>query len=251
MSTTAPERHAGRTALEIAAAARVAQLAIRAQLIRDVTRVWPLLDAKRLDETFPGWLTAMSTLIRSYHGQSAVAAGTAYRAARQRATGELAPSGLIQLAPLPSEEWLNKAFRFSGPGQFSRDVARPKTALSTTLGTASRIALDGARTTIIETVHEDPAAVGWMRVTDGNPCAFCALLASRGVIKGSTTYRTEESASFQAHNDCGCTAAPAFTIHADLPDVSKKAAEVYANRGSGDALKAFRKAWNDHLASSA
>jgi hypothetical protein len=237
MSTAPPETHGGRTALEVATSARVMQLAIRAQLLRDVTQLWPMLDRKRLDETWPGWIRAMSLLVRNYHGQSAQAAASSYRAAREQATHSPAPRSLIRLAPLPSQEWLDKAFGYSGPGQFQRDTARPNSALSTTLGTAARIALDGARTTTLLTMQDDPIAVGWYRVTDDDPCAFCALLASRGLV-----YKAE-TVGFEAHNDCACYGMAAFSRDIELPKVAQEAAKVYRNRGKGPALKAFRKAW--------
>lgn len=239
MTQAPPEPRTGRTALEIAAAARAVQIAIRAQLLRDVASLWPTLDRDRLDETWPGWIRAMSLLVRSYHGQSAQAAASSYRAARVQATQSPAPRSLIKLAPEPAQEWLNKAFGYSGPGQFSRDTARPNTALSTTLGTAARITLDGGRTTTLLTMQDDPVAVGWYRVTDDDPCAFCALLASRGVV-----YKAE-TVGFEAHNDCACYGMAAFTGDIELPRASQEAAEVYRNRGKGPALKAFRKAWND------
>lgn len=240
----------GRTALEIATGARAVQIAIRAKLLRDAATLWPTLDPKRLNETWPGWIRAMSLLVSNYHGQSAQAAASSYRAAREQATHSPAPRSLIQLAPQPPNEWLNKAFGYSGPGQFNRDTARPNTALSATLGTASRIALDGGRTTLIESVKHDPVALGWYRVTDGDPCAFCALLASRpsmkhedGSFRKGSLYRSEETASFLAHDHCGCSAAPIFSQKQELPDVSQEAADAYLNRGDGPALQAFRREW--------
>jgi hypothetical protein len=212
--------------------------------------LWPALDPKRLDETFPGWLRAMLTLTRNYHGQSAQAAGAYYRQARAAAIQSPTPRSLIRLAPKPSDEWMSKAFGFSGPGMLTRDQIRPNTALTTTLGTASRIALDGARTTILDTTAHDPVALGYYRVTDGHPCAFCALLASRVALKGrGSLYRSEQSASFQAHNHCGCTAAPVFNRDQPLPEVNQQAAQVYAQRGKGNAVTAFRAAWDAHQAS--
>jgi hypothetical protein len=237
MSTAPPETHGGRTALEVATSARVMQLAIRAQLLRDVTQLWPMLDRKRLDETWPGWIRAMSLLVRNYHGQSAQAAASSYRAAREHATHSPAPRSLIRLAPPPSQDWLDKAFGYSGPGQFQRDAARPNSALSTTLGTAARITLDGARTTTLLTMQDDPVALGWFRVTDDDPCAFCALLASRGLV-----YKAE-TVGFEAHNDCACYGMAAFSRDIELSKVAQEAAKVYRNRGKGPALKAFRKAW--------
>jgi hypothetical protein len=261
-----PETHAGRTTLEVAITARTMQLAIRARLLRDVTALWPALDKNRLGETFPGWVRAMSLLVRNYHGQSAAAASAAYREARAQATMSPAPRSLVKLAPAPSDEWMRQAFGFSGPGMLNKDTARPNTALSTTLGTASRIALDGGRTTTLETVKHDPVALGWYRVTDGAPCAFCALLASRPALKhedgslrkgalygehsfDASNARFDGPGEFKVHNDCGCSMAPMFSTSDEMPAVNQKAAEVYANRGDGPALKAFRKAWAEHLAS--
>lgn len=231
-----------------ATSARTIQLAVRAALLRDVTRLWPALDPARLDKTFPGWLRAMITLTRSYHGQSAQAAALYYRHARATATRSPTPQSLIRLAPAPSDEWMGRAFGFSGPGMLSRDKVRPHTALTTTLGTAARIAQDGGRTTIVDTATADPVAVGWYRVTDGAPCSFCALLASRPVIGGrGSVYHSQTTAGFQAHNHCGCTAAPMFSRDDPLPSVNEAAARIYRQRGSGDALAAFRKAWDAHL----
>jgi hypothetical protein len=238
------------SSVALAESARLVQLAIRAALLRDVARLWPALDAKRLDETFPGWLRAMTVLVTNYHGQSAAAASRFYRQARTLAIESPTPSALVKLAPVPSPEWMARAFGFSGPGMLSRDTVRPNTALSTTLGTAARVGLDGGRTTILNTVEADKVAIGWYRVTDGDPCAFCALLASRPVIGGKgALYRSEKTADFKSHNDCGCSAAPMFSRDQELPALSHEAAFVYENRGDGSALEAFRQAWADRQVS--
>lgn len=229
----------------LAGSAKTIQMAIQARLLKDVATLWPSLDPKRLDQTFPGWIRAMILLITNYHGQSSAAAAAFYRMARADAIQSPTPAALIQFAQAPAEAWLTKALGFAGPGMLSRDDVRPGTALSTTLGTSGRIALDGGRTTILNTVQHDRVAVGWYRVTDGDPCAFCALLASRGAV-----YK-EDTVGFQAHNLCGCSAAPAFSRDQELPEISKTAARVYRERGKGPALVAFRKAWAEHQAASA
>lgn len=237
---TSNQNPPGAVALPLVASARTVQIAVRAQLLKDVIRLWPLFDAKRVTETFPAWVQAMRLLVTSYHAQSAAAAAVFYRTARAQAVSAQTPPSIVKLAEAPSDEWMTRAFGFSGPGTLSRDTARPGTALSTTLGTASRIAMDGGRRTILDTVAADPVAVGWYRVTDGHPCAFCALLAGRGVV-----YK-EHTADFKAHNDCGCTSAPAFTRKQPLPDVNDRAADIYRQHAQGqpDQLAAFRKAWS-------
>lgn len=232
-------------AVEAAVTAKAVQMAIRAALLRDVIKLWPALDKARLRETFPGWLRAMTLLITNYHGQSSAAAGRFYQQVRSEALGSPTPADLIKLAPAPDPEWMAKALGFSGPGMLTKDAAAPNTALSTTLGTSARIALDGGRTTVLETVKKDRAAVGWYRVTDGAPCAFCAMLASRGVA-----YRSEKTSSFEAHNDCGCSSAPAFSRSQQLPGITDEAEAVYLESTRGlsnkERLPAFRKAWAAH-----
>lgn len=265
--TQAPPESRNRTAelLMLAATARAVQIAIRAQLLRDVATLWPILDAKRLDVTLPAWLRAMSLLTTRYHGQSAAASGRSYQVMREHATDSPAPSSLLKIAMPPSQEWMDKAFGFSGPGMLDKETARPGSALSTTLGTASRIALEGGRRTMVETVEQDPVAVGWYRVTDGHPCAFCALLASRVSPKtGGAPYKSARSfkssnswftgpGMVKVHDMCGCGFVPSFSHTNFAPTaIGQKAAEVYDARERGiDGLVAFRKAWAAHLASGA
>ena len=61
------------------------------------------------------------------------------------------------------------------------------------------------RDTIIKNRKQDPACVGWKRITRGSKsCGFCRMLADRGAV-----YR-KETATFASHDDCMCTAAPVF-----------------------------------------
>jgi len=253
---TAPTESRADSSVALAASARMVQVAVRARLLQDVARLWPVLDPKRLNETFPGWLRAMMLLLRNYHGQSAAAASVFYRKARADAILSPTPRALIKLAPAPAEEWMARALGYAGPGLLERDTVKPQTALATTLGTSARIVLDGGRRTVLDTAQADPVAVGWYRVTDGDPCAFCALMAARPVIGGrGAIYQNEQTAGrnadarftgsgqFKFHNNCGCSVAPMFSRDQGMPEVNQQAAEVYLNRGKGDALNAFRRAW--------
>jgi hypothetical protein len=72
-------------------------------------------------------------------------------------------------------------------------------------GSAVQLVAGGGRETLLDAIRSDPAAHGWQRVTDGAPCAFCAMIASQGIVA-----KDEDSAGFEAHGHCGCTAEPAF-----------------------------------------
>ncbi|AUG87137.1 head maturation protease [Streptomyces phage Attoomi] len=52
----------------------------------------------------------------------------------------------------------------------------------TAANAADREAIRSGRDLINRASQEDKRVVGWARVTDGNPCAFCAMLAARGAI---------------------------------------------------------------------
>lgn len=61
------------------------------------------------------------------------------------------------------------------------------------------------RDTILTNQKQDPACIGWKRITRGSKsCGFCRMLADRGAV-----YR-KDTATFASHDDCMCTAAPVF-----------------------------------------
>jgi hypothetical protein len=124
---------------------------------------------------------------------------------------------------------------------------------------AARLAVNGGREAVEQVVRQDRHALGWMRVTDGDPCAFCAMLASRGAV-----YKSAESAGFELdpvrgeinryHDNCGCQVVPVFTRTPVLPETTQRAEQLWRDsqraaraageleRGtSNDALNALRR----------
>src|SRR5207344_1731444 len=94
------------------------------------------------------------------------------------------------------------------------------TALARTSGSLSRQVLNGGRETILRSVAEDKEALGYTRVTDGNPCAFCAMLAGRGPVYKKST------GDFQAHDECGCYAEP-FYRGSEWPGRAREFHDMY------------------------
>jgi hypothetical protein len=133
------------------------------------------------------------------------------------------------------------------------DAGRPpeqakETALTRTSGSISRHVLNGGRETILRSVAEDREALGWGRVTDGDPCAFCAMLAGRGPV-----YQ-EDTVGFEAHDECGCGAEPVYYRDAPWPGRSREFHDMYneallqarqdgtmATGTSNDLLNTFRR----------
>lgn len=71
---------------------------------------------------------------------------------------------------------------------------------------SDRAAKDAGRETVVESAEANGRR--WRRVTDGNPCSFCAMLAGRGPV-----YRTEDSATRVAgRNNYGTAAYKAGNV---------------------------------------
>lgn len=121
------------------------------------------------------------------------------------------------------------------------EVARDE-SFTQAAGAASRQVLTGGRKSLLTLLGDDPQALGWIRVTDRDPCAFCAILASRGPV-----YRSEETASFQAHDHCACTAEPVYDRNTLWPGRAKEFRGLWRTATEGlsgkDARNAFRRAY--------
>lgn len=128
-------------------------------------------------------------------------------------------------------------------------------------GSATTLALEGGREVIHDAATGDEDALGWIRVTDADPCSWCAMLASRAAAPQGAFYRSEGTAGrdkndkftgdgqFKWHDHCGCTAVPVF--HDDDPHL-QRAEDLYdqwldATQGhSGKkAVNAWRRYWEN------
>lgn len=230
---------------------RQGQLRIRALALRDFTRLWPLWQGD--EPTFQNLLQASMPLVRGYHALSSSLAAGYYQQFRlaEHADGQATP----RLAKPLDEQIVLGTLHLTGADmtrqaiQAGQDAqAAMQTALIRTSGTVTRFALAGGRDTLTQSVADDKAARGWARVTSGAPCAFCALLASRGVV-----FHAEDTAGFEAHDHCSCSAEPQYD-GAQLPGRGEEFRSLYQEavsgaRGSGDlergtsndALNAFRR----------
>lgn len=246
---------------------RAAQVAIRARLAADVAAAWSLLDPRRLDETTPAWLAVMLALIGAHRADSATAAAayfTAYRSAELAGNvpaavdgDEAEPETEPERHAEPERDRLIASLIATGPAAIKhatdRQRRRPvpldaavRASLSRVTGAATRHALDGGRSVLRAAVAEDPRALGWARVTDDDPCYFCAMLASRGPV-----YRTRRSALVTEegdayHDGCACVPEPVYSYTAAWPGRGRELAALWAETTEGlsgdDARRAFRRA---------
>jgi len=114
-----------------------------------------------------------------------------------------------------------------------------------------RLVLNQGRETTVENVQRDRQARAWAREVRPGCCAFCALMASRGpayrsqdTAGGNANIRFTGGGKFKFHNNCYCDVVPVFGAY-EMTATAREAEAIYKNRGQGDALNAFRRAWED------
>lgn len=197
---------------------------VRAATLRRVLSQWLLLDLDEIDRTAPEWVQATVPLVEAGR-RDAVEAAIEYVA-----RFSVAEIGLQVDAsrPLPPDTRVLQARLLgSGPWTFKQKIGQgkpPSQAQAETLvrlaGEVTRTVLEGSRDTVTQTATEK--GYRWQRITDGDPCAFCALLASRGAV-----YRSQSSGGFQAHRSCACTAEMVMRNSGFRTDESKQWGDLY------------------------
>lgn len=221
---------------------RLGQLRVRARVLRAVVAAWPLYDIED-PSTWPPLEQLLLVLIGSQAPVSAALSSNYYRAFRH-VEGAVGTVPTVVASTLPAEE-IVRSLRYVGVVGARKllDANVPAASVRTltnVAGDTARLVMNSGRDTIIESVTADPRALGWSRVTDGNPCAFCRMLASRGPV-----YRTK-AGGFKAHNHCGCTAEPVFRADAEWPGRAREWHDQWNETTKGlsgrDARLAFRQA---------
>jgi hypothetical protein len=226
---------------------RVQQVALRAGVARDVVVLLrDLFDTENADRTWPAIQSMLASLARQQHGTSAALATTYYGQARTEAD---APGFYLPISPADlAEELLKVVLDATGIAAFKRAISLGKTpeealqiAGVTLSGSVSRLVLSGGRDAILGNVREDRKAVGWARITDKDPCAFCSMLSSRGPV-----YRTKQTAKFEAHDHCACMPVPAWNRDEAWLQHSKDLSEQWQKATEGHSGADARRAWRRH-----
>jgi len=187
---------------------RQAQLQVRALALRDFVRLWPLWTPD--DEgSFERLAVATVPLIRAHHQISSSIASAYYQAFR-RAEGVSGDTTPRSADPINADR-VTASLYVTGSVMTGKAIAAGlspqaamQTALTRTSGAVGRHVLGGGRETLIRSTASDRRTRGWGRVTGGNACDFCEMLAGRGAVY------SDDTADFQAHDHCACQAEPQF-----------------------------------------
>lgn len=193
------------------------QLALRASVVRDVMKLWPAWQPSKPD-SYQAFERAMVLLVQSRSVQSAALA--AHYAEMFRAAESPVHQAVrtVSLAAVRDEEKIKAAIGATTRGTVYKALAAGQkyeavmsNALVNVSGTVSRDVLAGGRDTIFAEQIRDPRALGVARITGASPCAFCAMLASRGDV-----YLSAESAGqidgqmMEWHEHCDCSIEVAY-----------------------------------------
>ncbi len=125
----------------------------------------------------------------------------------------------------PDRTAFSEVLRIMGPVAFKTSIAQTGDAALArrvttvrAVGAARRLVLGGARDTSHLTIAQSPAIVGYRRETRGKPCAFCAMLASRGAVYKSesiagaaTGTRGTRDRGERYHDSCHCQPVPVYS----------------------------------------
>jgi hypothetical protein len=242
---------------------RTRQVALRASFLLELHRVWPLLDPLRLDQTARAWLDLAMDLITAFWAQSRDVSLDYYDRFRTVETGADALDidavrELIEFDPAAARASLIA----TGPARIKHRTrlgedpfAVARTGLLVTSGAASRHVLNGGRDAVVTAGSVERTPIGYFRVTDANPCGFCAMLASRG---DESLYLTEDTGlrtthrsvkrgpGEKYHDDCNCTVEPVFSRDQAWPGRNREFEALWKKSteglGGNDALNAFRTA---------
>ncbi|MFD4394655.1 hypothetical protein [Kitasatospora sp. NPDC058478] len=241
--------------------------------MRQVRRI---IVPSRLQPTVPAWIQAVRALVGQYSSASASLAADYYEAERvaARVTGRFT----VPLLEPPPDEQVEASLRWATKDLWPRDPEDPATTPAQALpieqrldaaqtkaeAAAQKLVTDTGRGTVREAVRRDRVAVGYARAAALGACAFCKLMATRGMVyKSAEAAGTEADARFAGdasvvkyHDNCHCAVLPVFRGQRfELSVHAQEWARLYEEQvapHSGQQLARFRAvlADNGHLPAS-
>lgn len=179
----------------------------------------------------------------------------------EAAAEQEARDALAELGAMNSIKKQRKIDRTLTPDEVgeARDKAHSE-AGNRQAASASRIAMNGARSTIYATGSRDQRVIGWIRLSrTGTPCGWCAMLISRGFTEKSGLYKSEGAAQRRGnnqdedkyHDNCKCYAMPVYSL-ADLATsplyaLNREYARLWPIVTNGLGGKAALNAWRNFI----
>jgi hypothetical protein len=188
---------------------RAQQLLLRRATQAQIDKIWATLVFEDLDGSYPRFALLASQVVERNRLTSSGLASSYVRNFRKalRVGGELE---ILTAEPLVVDQF-NAALHTTSVAALKSatenrvpEATAVANALTETRGAMARLVLNAGRETVTRTTVNDSRAAGWQRVLGGGGCDFCRMLSSRGDVY------SEETAGFEAHDHCGCSAEPVY-----------------------------------------
>lgn len=196
---------------------------------QELRQVWAQIDGESTAAMLTALLIAVPGIAEIYGDMAAALAADFYESAREIAD---APGRFVAIpAALPEASRFESLVRWGMEPIFGAEP-RPAAALSQVEGGLQRIVANVARETVVDNSHRDAKAAGWQRITRGDGCLFCKMLAGKGAI-----YRS--GSRFASHEDCKCVAAPAFDSGKHASPVQYEASKKRRSEADRDRLRQY------------
>ena len=244
-------------------------------------RLWPLLRADDVDGSTERWLSLVLLVVRTQWAQSALLANSYLTAHRTIELGVGVPTLRLPPVPVMDERQVITSMMTLGPVRVRQEIAKviAKAQISkvgdggapplnptipsglriplakdqaiarAVAGSAVRHARNGGRDAIDNAIKNDQRVIGYVRVTDGSPCFFCAMIASRGPVYQEDSFedsypRFHGPGDQKVHDSCGCDLKPLYRRDsADLAE-SNRYSDLWTQASKGrsgkDAVRQFR-----------
>ena len=213
----------------------LAQGGIVSGALRRVLTLWGVLDITNLDASFAEYLTLTEPVISEAKHNSARAASGYYDMMRaaERVPG-ISPAGKF-LADLVASGEMEMTLGPIGPAYIRKAITGGMTfeqaaaaAWVKQSGAMSHSVLAGGRDTIARKMQEDPGALGYQRHASSDCCAYCGLMASKGIVFKSKRAAFISAKSGKAyHLLCRCTPEPVFHRNSALSPSGKRFDDLY------------------------
>ena len=225
---------------------RQQQVRLGQQAIAEGLLLWRTVRADDLAGTADSWAALALRSILNYRRLSALLAARYMQAFRVAEIGQPLPpgDGLVAIgngAVIPAgatsfneamRNAITTALRINGPIALQKGLERGLTAkqasdaaFARVAGVTEKGALDGGREAQTALIRADRRVEAVARVTSGDSCAFCTMLASQ-----EFNYSSEKSASFKAHPGCACTIEVLYEGQVPvLPDSTRRASQQWAD----------------------
>jgi hypothetical protein len=210
--------------------------------------LWQLLDVNDIDATRGLWLAASTDVLREQYATS-TAIATDYLAAFREAETGAKPIAAPTAPALPAVAIAS--LEVTGPIAIKEAIAAgatPAGAKARAFAPLARAAqlrvLDGGRGALQRGIRSDRRVIGYQRVTDGDPCYFCAMLASRGPVYSKNSFRNAK-----VHGGCGCTVEPVYSRDGAWSGNAAQWADLWETATTGlsgqQAVNAFRRSFDE------